>query len=480
MEGCVTETQPLAPKNKKERAKEMENKTKQKPLSKYSLWTKIKFYLYSIIGVGSFFVNVTINGKKQIIISHFGDLIGNLLGPAMIWVCLLCAIIGVVLLFDKKKIKKNFTTPKGIIFSILRFIGLAIIIMYMVGGGPGFIGEWVLHAKIGGYVAKTVLPALIKNTIAAAILMPFLLNGGFVEFVSTFLRPIMRPVFRLPGRSSVYAITSFFGATSVGIVATDIAYMEGKFTGREAVLCTTAFCTTTMAYLVTLLGFAGLNDHFGFYMFLCFWTMAILTIITGRIWPLRKVTEETYNHLPYIDEDQAAKDAEANYNIFVRSLMNGYETAQNCPPIYKLIWSFFKTAAITITGVCTTTAAFSFIGLGLYYFTPVYSWLGYIYWPFAKLIGLKDIAAVMSGGISALIATTTPAVIAGEITDLASKLVLNVFAMITIVNFNLFVPTALGCKAPYKLGHLVAVFIERTILIILVAGIPAQIYAWLV
>ena len=141
----------------------MENKN---PLSKYSLWTKVKFYLYSIIGVGSFFVNVELNGKKQIIISHFGDLIGNLLGGAMIWVCLICAIIGVVLLFDKKKIKKNFTTPKGIVFAILRFIGLAIIIMYMAGWGPGFVGEWVLHDKIGGYVAKTVLPALIKNTIA--------------------------------------------------------------------------------------------------------------------------------------------------------------------------------------------------------------------------------------------------------------------------------------------------------------------------
>lgn len=456
----------------------MENNTVQKanPLNKYSLWTKIKFYIYSIIGVGSFFINVEIDGKKQIIISHFGDLFGKIIGSAMIYVVLVCAIIGVVLLFDKKKIKKNFTTPKGLVFSILRFFGLAVILLYIFQVGPGFLGTWVLDSKVGGYIAKTVTPALIKNTLAAAILMPFLLNGGFVEFISTFLRPIMRPVFKLPGRSSVYAITSFFGATSVGIVATDIAYMEGKFTGREAVLCATAFCTTTMAYLITLLGFAGLNDHFGFYLGLCFFTMAVLTIITGRIWPLSKVPEATYNDISYVDEDLASSQDDGEYNIWVRSLMNGYDAAERCPAIYKLIWSFFKTAAITITGVCTTTAAFSFIGLGLFYYTPVYNYLGIIYWPFAKLLGL-DTAAIMSGGISALIATTTPAVIAGEITDLASKLVLNVFAMITIVNFNLFVPTALGCKAPYKLRDLVVVFLERTLLIILIAGIPAKLYA---
>ena len=56
--------------------------------------------------------------------------------------------------------------------------------------------------------------------IFAGLLLPLLLDFGLLEFVGTMMTRIMRPVFRLPGRSAVDCFASWLGDGSVGILLT--------------------------------------------------------------------------------------------------------------------------------------------------------------------------------------------------------------------------------------------------------------------
>ena len=56
--------------------------------------------------------------------------------------------------------------------------------------------------------------------------MPFLLNYGIVDFIGSLMEPLMRPVFKIPGRGAVNAIASFVSSASVGVLITSKLYQN--------------------------------------------------------------------------------------------------------------------------------------------------------------------------------------------------------------------------------------------------------------
>lgn len=54
-----------------------------------------------------------------------------------------------------------------------------------------------------------------------------------MEFIGVLVQPIMRPVFKTPGRSAIDAVASFVGSYSLGLLITNRVYKEGKYTARE-------------------------------------------------------------------------------------------------------------------------------------------------------------------------------------------------------------------------------------------------------
>src|SRR5699024_10610921 len=55
----------------------------------------------------------------------------------------------------------------------------------------------------GGTVFYDLLPTLFAVFLIAGFLLPLLLNYGLLEFIGTLFRKLMRPIFTLPGRSTV-------------------------------------------------------------------------------------------------------------------------------------------------------------------------------------------------------------------------------------------------------------------------------------
>lgn len=75
-----------------------------------------------------------------------------------------------------------------------------------------------------------VLPALLPFFIVAELLVKI----RFVHFLGILLEPIMRPVFRLPGCSSLVVVMGFTSGFPVGAVLTRKLYEQDMLSGEEA------------------------------------------------------------------------------------------------------------------------------------------------------------------------------------------------------------------------------------------------------
>jgi len=84
--------------------------------------------------------------------------------------------------------------------------------------------------------------------IGAALLVLFV-QYGVLDFIGTLMRPIMRPLFRLPGRSALDSLTSWVGSYSVGLYLTRKLMEDGFYSRREAYTISPVFRRSASASL---------------------------------------------------------------------------------------------------------------------------------------------------------------------------------------------------------------------------------------
>ena len=63
---------------------------------------------------------------------------------------------------------------------------------------------------------------------------------------------VMRPLFKLPGRSSIDALTSWIGDGTIGVLLTSKQYEEGYYTKKEAAIIGTTFSVVSITFQLSL------------------------------------------------------------------------------------------------------------------------------------------------------------------------------------------------------------------------------------
>lgn len=179
--------------------------------------TLIKFIVMSTVGVIYFFVPVipgADGGQTPLVwsLAFFKALIA----PIHNW--LLLAAIVLLLLFvylgktgNHPFFKKHFgdTSTVSLVFYVLGLI-LAIMVMFQVGP------QSVICDPVGGEgfaLGKSVMITIV----IAGFMIPFLVDYGLLDFIGALINPLMRSLFRLPGESSIDAVTSFVSSATVGL-----------------------------------------------------------------------------------------------------------------------------------------------------------------------------------------------------------------------------------------------------------------------
>ena len=103
----------------------------------------------------------------------------------------------------------------------------------------------------------------------AGLLLPLLLNFGLLEFFGTMMVKIMRPLFKLPGRSAVDALTSWVGDGTIGVLLTSRQYEEGYYTKKEAAIIGSTFSVVSITFCIVVLDQVGLGELLYSLLFNC-------------------------------------------------------------------------------------------------------------------------------------------------------------------------------------------------------------------
>lgn len=103
--------------------------------------------------------------------------------------------------------------------------------------------------------------------VAFSFIMPFLTDCGIMEFLGVIAKPVVRPLFHVPGRASVDLIASWFGASNAAVILTREQYMRGFYTKREAGYIMTNFSLVSIPFCLMVadtMGIANSYLHTGF------------------------------------------------------------------------------------------------------------------------------------------------------------------------------------------------------------------------
>ena len=296
-----------------------------------------------------------------------------------------------------------------------------------------------------------------------AIFLALLVGYGLMEFVGVLVQPVMRPLWRTPGRSAIDAVASFVGSYSLGLLITDRMYQSGRYTGRESAIIATGFSTVSVTFMLIVAKTLEIMHLWLPYFFLTFGVTFLVTAIVVRIPPLSRI-KDTY--FPTATAQPEQKVTSRRMATAWSEAMGMLDTA---PRLGANIWANFKSGVLMSMAILPSILSVGLIGLLLARFTPVFDWLGLIFLPITWAVGLPDpmLAAKASAvGIAEMFLPAT--VVAGHESELL-RLVIGVVCVSAIIFFSALVPCILATRIPIKLWQLFAIWAQRVALSLLIA-----------
>ena len=359
--------------------------------SKFTLKDNLKFIIPSIIGVLLFMIPIKYEGDVTIPIAIFSGMLVNFLGEYLVYIITGTMAISAILSLIATIVKPKFITNNKILSSLFTTTPLWLV-SRVLGGIFGVLAafqigpQMIISGDTGAFVLNDLLTVLFSIFLFAGLFLPLLLNFGLLEFFGSLLTKIMRPVFKLPGRSSIDCITSWLGDGTLGIMLTNKQYEDGFYTEREAATISTTFSAVSITFSLVVINTVGLGNIFvPFYLTVTF-AGIVAAVIVPRIYPLSKKKDTYYNgKTNKIDES-----IPEGYT----SLSWGYEQAITRARKNSSIKEFFADGAKNVldmwVGVLPVVMCMATIALIIATYTPLFKILGVPFIPILQLLQVPE------------------------------------------------------------------------------------------
>lgn len=205
----------------------------------------LKFILFSGIGAIMFFVNVDIGGVSVIPIQHIINLIKKTCGPVIPYFTLLMVMAGGIMPIVNGSYK---TSKFNFVFTAIKLLGTVIGIMAVFQIGP----ESIMRADMVPFLFNSVVVPIALMIPVTGVAYVMLLNFGLVEFISAFMQPVMRKIWKTPGESAIDAVVSFSGGYALAVLLTNDLYKKGVYSAKESVIIATGFSTVSISFLIVI------------------------------------------------------------------------------------------------------------------------------------------------------------------------------------------------------------------------------------
>lgn len=414
----------------------------------------IKFVFYSAIGIFLFFVPITIGGKSSIPLDHIVTLVQKIPHFKNIYGVVL-VIGGAFLPFYQKNWNKNITTK---IFTVLKILGIPFVIMAVLGKGPDFL----MQADVIPFIYNKIVIPVTTIVPIGSVFLAFIISYGLMEFVEVFMRPVMRPLWKTPGRSAIDAVASFVGSYSVALLITNKVYKEGRYTDKEAVVIATGFSTVSATFMIIVAKTLDLMNMWNIY----FWSTVVVTFvvsaITVRLYPISKKSDNYYQNMQG-DVEKVIKE-----NKFKVAINNAITVCENSGNIFSNVMINLKDGLNLAFSIAPCLMSIGTLGIVLANNTPVFNILGYILYPFTLLTGYEEpflVAKSLSLGLAEMF---LPAVLVTKL-SFEVRMLVAITCVSEVLFFSASIPCMLATEIPITTKDYFIIWFERVVLSILVS-----------
>lgn len=446
-------------------------------MKKFTLSTWLLFLIPSILGVFLFIIPVPTNEGWVVPIALLANLVAGYIEPIAPWIMLIILLIAAIgsLFSITRKVNEHHTVTffdrlfnVNLFWTIVRIVGAVFAAMVLFQVGP----EAIRSEDTGGLLLAPdgLLSFLFTIFLFAGLFLPLLMNFGLLELFGTMMVKIMRPLFRLPGRSSIDALASWVGDGTIGVLLTNTQYVQNKYTQREAAIIGTTFSVVSITFAIVVIQEVGLGQYFLPYYGTVILTGIILALIMPRIFPLAQKPTTFMNGDP---QDTMSEEVPEGYNVVSHGVENALSKADENKSVGEFFKDGFKNVLDMWIGVAPVVMAFGTVALMLATYTPVFTILGKPFEPYLNLLGIPEAAEAAQLMVVGFADMFLPAILADGM--IQSELTLFVVATMSVTQLIYMSEVGgllLGSRIPVNILDLIVIFLLRTIIALpIVAGI---------
>lgn len=370
-------------------------------------------------------------------------------------------IVSLIYKFFKPGIIENNGYLKGIFkvsnfWIAVRVIGMILTFMVFFKMGP----EAIWSENTGGLILYDLILTLFTMFLFAGFLLPFLTDFGLLEYVGALLTPVMRPVFQLPGRSSIDCVASWVGDGTIGVALTNRQYEEGYYTSKEAAIIATTFSAVSITFCLVVLNQVGLVHLFGPYYLTVVVSGLAAAVIMPKLPPLSKKSNEYYKG----NKKDLGEDIPKGYTKSQWGVHLAVKKAEESGHIAGFIKSGARTVFDMWLGVLPAIMAFGTIALIIAESTPLFDWLGM---PFIPILNLFKVPYAVEASKTMVVGFADmflPSVIGASIPSEMTRFIVATLSVTQLVYLSEAGAVILGSKIDISPLDLFIIFIERTII----------------
>ena len=206
-----------------------------------------------------------------------------------------------------------------------------------------------------------------------------------LEFIGVICRPIMRPIFKTPGKSAVDAVASFVGSYSIGLLITNKVYKSGSYTHKEAVVVATGFSTVSATFMIIVANTLGIIQHWNLYFWFTLAVTFIVTAITIQLPPIRFEKHTTYKDQPYQEEIRR------NMPLLKESWLEAKLAVKQSKSLIDNVFENLRDGVVMTIAILPSIMSIGFLGLVIAEFTPVIEYISYIFYPFISIFPVENV-----------------------------------------------------------------------------------------
>ena len=425
----------------------------------------MKFILGSAFGVLMFLIPIPQGDSFTTLLDFLKTFVKNLFGGSLPYILTVLMIVAAVMsLYDyfckpewirnNHYLKKAFTTTP--FYLVSKVIGAIVCVMVVFNCGPEFITSIDTGATI-----VDLCCTLLCIVVSFSFILPFLTDCGIMEFLGVITRPVVRPLFGVPGRASVDLIASWFGASNAAVILTREQYMKGFYTKREAGYIMTNFSLVSIPFCLLIANTVGVAHLFPA-LYLCVCAVGIiLAVIIRRLPPISKMSDTYKEGVGKMIHEEVPE----NVNMMEYAVEISCKRASTFT-VKGILESGFEVVVGMFFDLIPIVIAWGTVALVIATYTPVFNWISYPMGMFLNLLGVEEAFAVAPATLIGFTDMFIPALLVGGVASVKTKFIIAVLSLVQIIYLTEVGAIVIKSEVPLNLWDLFVLFLERTIIAI--------------